>query len=99
MVIVIVLARPMRSPRTPKNTPPIAHPIMKIDGGPRRLLIDRGVGGAGAQQFLDGRFARQVEQLLRHGVEHPAHAGHAQHEPVVAGQLPPPRVFLPRRRL
>ena len=95
MVIIIVLTRPMRSPSTPKNTPPMAQPIMKIDGGPRRLLIDGGVAGAGAQQFLDGRFARQVEQLLRHGVEHPAHAGDAQHEPVVAGQLPPPCVFLP----
>src|SRR5450432_3719291 len=30
MVIIMVLARPRRSPNTPKNTPPIAHPTMKI---------------------------------------------------------------------
>ena len=31
MVIDMVLARPMRSPNTPKITPPNAQPIMKMD--------------------------------------------------------------------
>src|SRR5476649_1582892 len=30
MVIIMVLARPSRSPRTPKKTPPMAHPTMKM---------------------------------------------------------------------
>ncbi len=29
--MVIVLTRPMRSPRMPKKTPPMAQPIMKIE--------------------------------------------------------------------
>ncbi len=31
MVRIIVLARPMRSPRIPKTNPPIAQPMMKIE--------------------------------------------------------------------
>ena len=30
-VIIIVFARPMRSPSMPKNSPPVAQPAMKID--------------------------------------------------------------------
>ena len=30
MVSIIVLARPIRSPRMPKTIPPVAQPIMKI---------------------------------------------------------------------
>ena len=31
MVISITLARPMRSPKIPKNNPPVAQPTMKME--------------------------------------------------------------------
>ena len=36
-----------------------------------------------AQQVGDGGGASEVEELLRHSVEHPSDAGDDQHEPVI----------------
>ena len=62
-------------------------------GGVAGLLGDRGIGRSAAEQVADGRLAGEVEELLGHGVEHPAHDGDAQHEPVIAGEVLVPDVL------
>ncbi len=96
IVIIIVRARPMRSPSMPKIRPPVAQPAMKIDVAlpPRRprVLPQRfegfGVGVCwGGKQVFHCRRPREHEELLVHRVKKPAHGGDGQHEPVVAGHF------------
>ena len=43
---------------------------------------------------MDGGFAGQAEDLLRHGVEHPADAADDEHEPLIAGEILVPGVLV-----
>ena len=63
------------------------------------LRGDGSGGGPAAQQIAHGGKAGQNEKLLGHGIEHPAHAGDAQHQPVVAVQLAAPGVLRRGRRI
>src|ERR1043165_3347496 len=60
-------------------------------GGERGLVGD--VRITLAEKVLHRRAACQVEQLLRHRVKHPAHAGDGEDEPVVAVEFAIPLVL------
>ena len=69
-------------------------------GGPAEHEDGGGVAGRAMasvarapMQVVDGGLARQAEELLRHGVEHPAHRANAQHEPLIAVEIPVPGVL------
>jgi len=68
MVTSIVLARPQRSPRTPKNSPPVAHPVRKKKVA-YAVLVDDVLRRTRREQVPHCLRAGEDEKLLVEAVE------------------------------
>ena len=86
--MIIVFARPMRSPRMPKKHSARRPADHEDHRGVAGIFGDPAGGSRIArrhtEQVDDRRPSGQVEQLLVHRVEQPAERADDQHEPVVA---------------
>ena len=100
IVTSIVLARPQRSPSTPKNKPPHGPADEEEAGGVDAVLLDDDVSVgdvlAGAA-IAHRRRAGEDEELLVEAVEQPAEGRDDEHEPVVPVHVLPPRQVRVRR--